>query len=119
MPHRQVVLTIPKRLRLHARFDRNLLRKLCAAAWTCVRDEVRRLLRRDDVSPGMVATIQTHGELLHWHPHLHTLVTCGGFTPQGEFVAMPEWDKEQHCAAWRAAVFALTYVDLDTFCATC
>ena len=30
--HRQVVLTIPKRLRLHTRFDRKLLGKLSAAA---------------------------------------------------------------------------------------
>jgi hypothetical protein len=112
--HRQVVLTIPKRLRLHTRFDRSLLGKLAAAAWTCVRDEVRRLLRRDDVLPGMVVAIQTHGELLHWHPHIHALVTCGGFRApshsdgrQGDFVELPELDKEQLCAAWREAVFAL------------
>ena len=110
VPHRQIVLTIPKRLRLHTRFDRSLLGKLAAAAWTCVRDEVRRLLGRDDVTPGMAAAIQTHGSLLHWHPHIHALVTCGGFTSrdrQGEFVALPEFDKEQLCAAWREAVFAL------------
>ncbi len=99
--------TIPKRLRLHTRFDRSLLGKLSAAAWTCVRDEVRRLLGRDDVLPGMIAAIQTHGELLHWHPHLHALVTCGGFTPQGDFLALPELDKERLHAAWREAVFAL------------
>ena len=74
VPHRQVVLTIPKRLRLHTRFDRTLLGKLCTCAWTCLRDEIRRQLGRDDVTPGMIAAIQTHGELLHWHPHFHTLV---------------------------------------------
>jgi len=26
------------------------------------------------VVPGMVAAIQTHGELLHWPPHIHALV---------------------------------------------
>ncbi|MCY2992358.1 MAG: hypothetical protein NTY19_31410 [Planctomycetota bacterium] len=57
--HRQVVLTIPKRLRLHTRFDRTLLGKLCACAWTCLQAEVRRLLDRDDVVPGMEAAIQT------------------------------------------------------------
>jgi hypothetical protein len=56
--HRQVVLTIPKRLRLHTRFDRQLLGKLCTCAWTCIQAEVRRLLGRDDVVPGMVAAIQ-------------------------------------------------------------
>ncbi len=49
--HRQVVLTIPKRLRLHARYDRKLLGKLCRCAWTCIQAEVRRLLGRDDVRP--------------------------------------------------------------------
>jgi hypothetical protein len=32
VPHRQVVLTIPKQLRLRTRFPRSLLGKLCAAA---------------------------------------------------------------------------------------
>ena len=105
--HRQVVLTIPKRLRLHTRFDRKLLGKLCACAWTCLQAEVRRLLGRDDVVPGMVAAIQTFGELLHWHPHFHVLLTCGAFTPQGEFLELPELDLERLQAAWQEAVFAL------------
>ena len=85
-----MVLTIPKRLRVHTRFDRTLLGKLCAAAWTCLRDEIRRLLGRDDVVPGMIGAIQTHGELLHWHPHFHALVTCGAFTAEGEFLEVHE-----------------------------
>ena len=105
--HRQVVLTIPKRLRLHTRFDRKLLGKLCACAWTCLQAEVRRLLGRDDVVPGMVAAIQTFGELLHWHPHFHVLLTCGAFTPQGEFLELPELDLERLQTAWQEAVFAL------------
>ena len=36
---RQVVLTIPKRLRLHPRFDRKLLGKLSTCAWTCLKAE--------------------------------------------------------------------------------
>ncbi len=105
--HRQVVFTIPKRLRLHARFDRKLLGKLAACAWRCLRDEVRRLLGRDDALPGMIVAIQTHGELLHWHPHIHALVTCGAFTPEGGFLEVPQLDKERLRAAWREEVFSL------------
>ena len=105
--HRQVVFTIPKRLRLHTRFDRKLLGELASCAWTCIQAEIRRLLAREDVQPGMVAAIQTHGALLHWHPHFHTLVTCGAFTPQGDFLEVPELDMERLHAAWREAVFAL------------
>jgi hypothetical protein len=46
VPHRQVVLTIPKRLRLHTRFDRKLPGSLCSCAWTCLQAEVQRLLGR-------------------------------------------------------------------------
>ena len=61
-------------------------------AWQCVRSETRRILGRDDLTPGMITGIQTHGEVLHWHPHLHVLVTCGAFTPTGEFLPLPAFD---------------------------
>ncbi len=105
--HRQVVLTIPKRLRLHTRFDRKLLGQLCSCVWTCILAEVRRCLGRDDVLPGMVAAIQTHGELLHWHPHFHVLLTCGAFTRQGELLELAELDLERLLATWQESVFAL------------
>lgn len=105
--HRQVVFTIPKRLRLHTRFDRKLLGKLCGCAWRCIQAEIRRLLGRDDVVPGMIAAIQTHGELLHWHPHFHVLLPCGAFTPQGKFLELAELDLEHLQTAWEEAVFAL------------
>jgi hypothetical protein len=105
--HRQVVLTIPKRLRLHTRFDRKLLGKLSSCAWTCLKAEARALLDREDVTPGMIAAIQTHGELLHWHPHIHVLITCGAFTPEGDFLELPEFDRERLLVAWQEAVFAL------------
>lgn len=105
--HRQVVLTIPKHLRVHPRFDRQLLGKLSSCAWTCLKAEAGRLLGRKDVVPGMIAAIQTHGELLHWHPHLHVLITCGAFTPQGDFLELPEFDMQRLLVAWQEAVFEL------------
>ena len=105
--HRQVVLTIPKRLRVHTRFDRKLLGKLSSCAWNCLKAEAGRLLGREDVVLGMIAAIQTHGELLHWHPHLHVLVTCGAFTSTGEFLELKEFDLERLEAAWQEAVFNL------------
>ncbi len=37
VPHRQVVLTIPKRLRVYFRYDRRLLGDLAACAWRAIR----------------------------------------------------------------------------------
>jgi len=55
----------------------------------------------------MIAAIRTHGELLHWHPHIHVLITCGAFTPEGEFLELPEFDMERLLVAWQDAVFEL------------
>ena len=105
--HRQVVFTIPKRLRVHARFDRKLLGKLSSCAWACIKAEGQRMLGRDDVAPGMIAAIQTFGQLLHWNPHIHSLVTCGAFTPDGDFLELSEFDMDSLLVAWQEAVFAL------------
>ena len=45
-----------------------------------------RLLERADAVPGMIAAVQTHGEFLHWHPHMRVLITCGEFTPEGVLI---------------------------------
>jgi len=84
-----------------------MLGKLASCAWTCLNAEACRLLNRADVAPGMIGAIQTHGELLHWHPHLHVLVTCGAFTSTGEFLELKEFDLERLEAVWLEAVFDL------------
>ena len=90
MAHRQFVLTIPKRLRLFFRYDRERLGGLARAAWENIRDVYRAVLGRDNIVPGVVAGIQTFGELIHWHPRIHALVTDGALTPDGTFLPLPE-----------------------------
>jgi hypothetical protein len=59
VPHRQFVLTIPKRLRLYFRYDRSLLGGLCQAAWRTVCTVYQATSGRPDGVPGMVGAIQT------------------------------------------------------------
>ena len=40
-------------------------------------------------APGMVAVVQTFGDQLNLHPHVHALVTRGGWTASGEWVPVP------------------------------
>ena len=55
----------------------------------------------------MIGAIQTHGELLHWHPHIHVLITCGAFTPEGDFLELPQFDVDRLLDVWQDAVFEL------------
>ena len=63
-PHRAIVWTIPKRLRIFFRFDRRQLGGLARAAWETIVEVYRGVLRRDDVLPGAIAGIQTFGDLI-------------------------------------------------------
>ena len=105
--NRQVVLTIPKRLQMHTRFDWRLLGKLSFCACTCLKVEAGHMLDHGDVTPGTIVAIQTHGKLLHWHPHIHVLLTYGAFLPKGEFLELPQFDMERFLVTWQEVVFAL------------
>jgi hypothetical protein len=62
----------------------------------CAADALNTLFRaacKDrGVVPGIIIAIQTYGDLVNFHPHLHALVTDGVFTPTGWFVAFPTID---------------------------
>ena len=104
MPHRRVVLTIPKRLRACCLYRRRLLGEIARAAADAVTAAIRALTGERDLAVGIVACLQTHGSRANWHPHLHLLVTDGGFRPDGTFVAWPVQDTARLTEAFRRAV---------------
>jgi len=91
VPHRQVVFTIPKMLRIFFKYNRRLLGELCRCA-------LRSLTRYFEVTtgselmPGVIAAIQTFGARINLHPHLHFLVTEGGMDKAGLFHKVPRID---------------------------
>jgi len=107
VPQRQVVLTIPKRLRTWCLHRRKLLGDIARVAAKTVTAAVRTLTREPDLSVGIVACIQTHGSLANWHPHIHMIVTDGGFRPDGTFVHWPAHDTAYLTEAFRRAVLRL------------
>ncbi len=104
---RRQVFTIPKRLRIYFRFDRRLLGELCRASWDVVRTVFQSVCGRPDAVPGMIGAIQTFGDLIHFHPHIHALVTEGVFLPVGMFVPLPKLASEPFLKLWEQAVFDL------------
>ncbi|MCH7665638.1 MAG: transposase zinc-binding domain-containing protein, partial [Acidobacteria bacterium] len=85
VPHRQVVFTIPKRLRIFFRYDRKLLGELAGCAWRALKIYFATYFDGAGATPGAAGFLQTSGELLNFHPHVHVLLTDGGFTPEGTF----------------------------------
>jgi hypothetical protein len=44
------------------------------------------------VQPGMVAVVQTFGDQLNWNPHIHAIVSRGGWHRDGRWVPLPHLD---------------------------
>jgi hypothetical protein len=104
VPHRQVVLTLPKRLRPYFLHDRRQLGGLSRVAYRTLREYLRAALGERDLVPGAIVCVQTFGSLAHAHPHLHVLLTDGAYRRSGSFVAAPVHDSAILEEAWRRAV---------------
>jgi hypothetical protein len=106
VPHRQVVFTIPKMLRLFFRYERKLLNLLCLSA---VRTLVEFLHAATglELMPGVVAVIQTFGDRINFHPHIHVLMTEGGTAPDGAFHRVSRFRDEVIQEIFTHEVFSL------------
>jgi hypothetical protein len=107
VPHRQWVFTVPKRLRVYFRYDRSLLGGLCQAAYGTVCDVLGLELDGRRGVPAMVAAVQTFGDMMNWHPHIHAVAAEGVFTESAKFVAIPDVRTYRAERFWQERVFAL------------
>ena len=55
----------------------------------------------------MIGAIQTFGDLIHWHPHIHALVSEGVFLADGTFVPLHKLASEPFLKLWEKEVFKL------------
>lgn len=106
VPYRQVVLTLPKRLRTYWLHDRRRLGRLSRVAYRTLCHYLRAARGEPEVVPGVIACVQTFGALAPAHPHLHLLVSDGGFRRDGTFVPAPAHDAAVREEAWRRAGLA-------------
>ena len=89
VPHRHVVFSIPKILRRYFLYDRKLLSELSLCGWEALKAFFTTGVRDSKAVPGAVVAIQTFGDFLGFHPHLHILVSDGCFHANGMFSVSP------------------------------
>ncbi|MFH1283487.1 MAG: transposase [bacterium] len=89
VPHRQYVFSIPKMLRVYFRYNRKLLTMLSRLAYESMQEYIMAVLNKPKGELGVVLVIQTFGEYLNYHPHLHVVAADGVFMPSGVFYVMP------------------------------
>lgn len=86
--HFHVIFTLPSELHELWRWNRN---RMTEVLFSCVRETVVTLLHDPKwlgATPGILATLHTWGRTLALHPHVHCLVSGGGLTVDGSWVAV-------------------------------
>jgi hypothetical protein len=74
---RPIVKEVVERLRVFFKFDRRLLGDLCRCALRSLSCYFE-VVTGSALTPGVIAAIQTFGDRINLHVHLHFLVTEGG-----------------------------------------
>jgi hypothetical protein len=105
--HAQWVFVIPKMLRPYFLHHRELLGGLARAAWETVLELMCAAAGDEGMRPGMVAVVQTAGDLGNWHLHVHAIVSRGMWTRAGEWVPIAFVDEHAAQLLFRHKVIKL------------
>jgi hypothetical protein len=81
--HRHCVFTIDENLRQFFLEDRTLLNCLFHAVTSVVSSLFFNLNKSKNFTPGFIMVLHTFGRDLKWNPHIHCLVSEGGYSDDG------------------------------------
>ena len=81
--HRHCVFTIDENLRDFFLQDRSLLNCLFHAVTSVVLHMFHKQNKSKNFTPGFIMVLHTFGRDLKWNPHIHCLITEGGYSDDG------------------------------------
>ena len=90
--HRHCVFTIDEDLRHFFLEDRSLLDCLFNAVRSVVLRMFHQLNKSKNFVPGFICVLHTFGRPLEWNPHIHCLITEGGFSDDGFWRVVKHFD---------------------------
>ena len=118
-PHRHVLFTIPKQCREFFFYDRTLLSKLPLAVNHIFKYQFHNIHRKnlrvnkipkssyqyftpsDVIHYGLITVIHSFGRDLKWNPHIHAILSLGGFNKFFHFVNFRYFHAESIARQWK------------------
>ena len=85
--HRHLVFTLPAILWPFIRDNRQLQQTISQAAYETIALRFSRM-QKQQLMPGVIAVVHPFGKDLGFKPHVHNIVTEGGFTNDGRFIGV-------------------------------
>ena len=117
--HRHVLFTIPKQCRMFFFYDRTLLVKLSHAVNEVFKYQFHNIYKKkqrvnyippssdkyftdaDVVHYGLLTVIHTFGRDLKWNPHIHAIVSLGGFNKHFKFKKFDYFNVSSIAGQWK------------------
>ncbi len=118
-PHRHVLFTIPKQCREFFFYDRALLNKLSTAVNLIFKYQFQHTYKKkqrvkpipksskdfftlsDVIHYGLITVIHSFGRDLKWNPHIHAIVSLGGFNKSFKFVDFKHFNVDSIAGQWK------------------
>ena len=105
LPHRQMVFTFPKVLRVFFRHDRRLYGEISTLVYRMIQRFYNEAAGRKIQSAAVIAYASA-GEFARWNPHLHAIFLEGGFDREGRFIHVPCLDLDRLSQYFRSSMVA-------------
>ena len=118
-PHRHVIFTIPKQCREFFFYDRTLLSKLASAINSIFKYQFQHTYKKnlrvnyvpkssnkfftlsDVIHYGLITVIHSFGRDLKWNPHIHAIVSLGGFNKSFDFLNFKHFNVDSIAGQWK------------------
>lgn len=104
--HRHFTLTCPEELWPYFKENRSLLKHYMDCAIKTISDVMEWKLGKEMV-PGIIVVLHTYGADLKFYPHLHCLVTEGGFKENGIWVPLTFFPYKFMRKSWQYQVLTM------------
>jgi hypothetical protein len=88
----------------------SVIRKLLSGLCLCGKQALRKYLQAaigKEITPGIIAVIQSFGSKINLHPHLHFLLTEGGEAQDGHFHKFSRFDDSLIAKFFSREVFSM------------
>lgn len=105
--HRHIVFTTDKRLWHFFLEDRSLLNLLFLAVRSVLLKLFHDLNKSKNFVPGFICVLHTFGRPLTWNPHIHCLLSEGGFSDDGFWRSVTYFDYEYLRTAFQTVLLNL------------
>ena len=99
VPHRHLVLSVASELWIYLK-DWNLLKVYMDSAIATLDDYIPKSLGKE-IKIGVIVILHTFGKDMKFQPHLHLIMTEGGFDLQGNFIPKIYINAEGLAACWK------------------